>query len=887
MRKQILLVVLMLLPALVWADEFDYNGVTYYVMDSQTPTVQVQRINVTGDVVIPTSVYNNGKYYTVKRFGMCGNSGITSITIPNTVDRFVEDAFSGCTGLTAVKITDLTAWCKIHMTLGGIGSYTDSYSSNPLRFAHNLYNNYGTLYTSVTVPSTITELGDGIFEGASCLTSVTLQSTLKSIGWCCFQDCTGLTEITIPNNVETIGRRAFRGCSNLKTVTIGSGVKSINYLAFDGCTKLSQIVCEAATPPTLETSVFSDNTLSFTTLVVPKGKKSAYQNAEGWGNFQNIIELGGSGYEFEYSGFKYRILENNPSTYTYTCELIKANASANVVIPSSGYCNELGMSFTVTTIGYTAFSGMKDIMTQVTIPATVKRVREDAFKGCTALTRVNINDLKAFCEMVVEDSQTAFDNHPTYYSHHLYLYNSEITALNIPNGVKTIKDGTFAGCSSFTSVTFPTTVEGIGYAAFYGCSGLTEITFPNSVQDISHGAFSDCTSLTKVNFGTGLTDIYDYAFYGCDNLSTIEMAASTPPTVHKEVASESSAFGENTLKRAFVVVPKGAVTAYRNNTEWNRFTNIVELWGVGYPYEFYGINYVIQENNTLAVVPKAGGYSGNINFPITLYINNIPYTITTFGMNAFAGCTNMTSISIPATLTRIKEGAFAGCTGLTAVYISDLVAFCNIEVEDNMTAEDNHPTYYAHHLYLNGTEIRDLTIPDDNRLTGIKTATFAGLTSLTSVTIPGRVTGIGIHAFAGCSSLKSAIIPSSVTFIASGAFQNCSSLTTLVSLKSSAPECSYEPFYGIDKGKCVLWVPRGCKANYTGANYWNSFLYTNELIMGDANVDGVVNAADIVEAINAKKNTPSTRFVQYNVDQTGNGVDASDINAIVNKTMGK
>ena len=57
--------------------------------------------------------------------------------------------------------------------------------------------------------------------------------------------------------------------------------------------------------------------------------------------------------------------------------------------------------------------------------------------------------------------------------------------------------------------------------------------------------------------------------------------------------------------------------------------------------------------------------------------------------------------------------------------------------------------------------------------------------------------------------------------------------------------------------------------------------------MGDANVDGVVNAADIVEAINAKKNTPSTRFVQYNVDQTGNGIDASDINAIVNKTMGK
>ena len=55
--------------------------------------------------------------------------------------------------------------------------------------------------------------------------------------------------------------------------------------------------------------------------------------------------------------------------------------------------------------------------------------------------------------------------------------------------------------------------------------------------------------------------------------------------------------------------------------------------------------------------------------------------------------------------------------------------------------------------------------------------------------------------------------------------------------------------------------------------------------MGDANVDGVVNAADLVEALNAKKGTPSTRFIQYNADQTGNGVDANDIKAIVEKIM--
>ena len=49
--------------------------------------------------------------------------------------------------------------------------------------------------------------------------------------------------------------------------------------------------------------------------------------------------------------------------------------------------------------------------------------------------------------------------------------------------------------------------------------------------------------------------------------------------------------------------------------------------------------------------------------------------------------------------------------------------------------------------------------------------------------------------------------------------------------------------------------------------------------------DGFVNTADLVEALNAKKGTPSTRFIQYNADQTGNGVDANDIKAIVEKIM--
>ena len=890
MKKQVLLAVLMLLPVLAWADDYTYDGVTYDLDDTSSPIhAEVKKITKTGDVVIPSYVGKGTKSYKVTRFRYnCGNSGMTSISIPNTVDRFHEDAFNGCTGLTAVKITDLAQWCKIYVCLCGYGSDTDSYSSNPLRLAHNLYVNNALLTNlDLSAFTAITNLGAGVFEGASCLTSVTLPWNLKSIGRCTFQECTGLTSLAIPNNVTGIDWYAFRNCTSLQRVTLGSGLTSIGAAAFYGCDRLRSVVCNAATPPSINGNAFSDNTLNYGTLAVPKGKKDVYAQADGWSKFKNIVEVGDPGYEFEYGGYYYRVLDT--STSIYTCEMVKTNGSTNIVVSSSAYDSTTGRSYTVTQIGLGALSDVKSTMTSITIPSTVKRIKEDVFYNCKALTRVNINDMAAFCNMDVEDAMTAFDNHPTYYAHHLYLNNAEVINLSIPSSVTDIKLGTFAGCSSIKTVTFPASLKSIGYTAFTGCSGLTELNIPNSVETISHGAFSGCTSLNKVSFGSGLTTIYDYAFNGCTNIQTIELAGSTPPTLVdvEKTGTGSHAFDSSILSSATVIVPKGALNNYRANTEWNRFTNIAELWGQGYTFEYNFINFRIIENNNVEVAPRTAGYTGSIYLPQSFWMNNTYFTVTGIGMNAFANCTTLNTISLPPTLTLIKEGAFKNCTGLTAVQITDLAAFCKIKVEDNMTAVDNHPTYYAHHLYLNGQEIRDLVIPNDNSVTKIQYGTFAGLTSLTSVTIPDRVTSIEASAFAGCTSLQRVTIPSSVTQIQSGAFQVCSNLSTIISLRGTAPSCVSDAFRNVPTNSCVLWVPRGCKGNYKNTDPWSSFLYTNELIMGDANVDGVVNAADVVEAVNAKKGSPSIRFIQYNVDQTGNGIDASDINAVVNKVMGK
>ena len=103
-----------------------------------------------------------------------------------------------------------------------------------------------------------------------------------------FASCSGLTSITIPNSVTSIGEHAFVYCSGLTSVTIGNSVTSIGDRAFDGCSGLTSIHCLGTTPPNIRYS-FSDD-IYRATLYVPSGSYSAYKNDYYWGKFNNIVE---------------------------------------------------------------------------------------------------------------------------------------------------------------------------------------------------------------------------------------------------------------------------------------------------------------------------------------------------------------------------------------------------------------------------------------------------------------------------------------------------------------------------------------------------------------------------------------------------------------------
>jgi hypothetical protein len=191
------------------------------------------------NVAAVTSVFIPGSVVHIGSNAFAG-SGLTSVTLPGTVATIGNAAFQQIQNLTTVTIGE------------GITSLP----------SQAFYNNFSASILEISLPSTLTSIGDAAFFGAG-ITSLTIPNSVTSIGDQAFQDTaalmsvtigegvteigssafwnSALTTLTIPNSVTTIGAYAFGVNRGLTSITIGSGVTNIGTMAFQDNSALTSI----------------------------------------------------------------------------------------------------------------------------------------------------------------------------------------------------------------------------------------------------------------------------------------------------------------------------------------------------------------------------------------------------------------------------------------------------------------------------------------------------------------------------------------------------------------------------------------------------------------------------------------------------------------------
>lgn len=145
--------------------------------------------------------------------------------------------------------------------------------------------------TSIKLPSGVTEIGDYAFYNCTNLSSLTLPSGVKEIGLSAFQGCKSLTSVTIPSGVKDVAPLTFYGCESLRSINLSSDLKYISGEAFKGCTGLTFIYAFMEKPCEIKETSFDNETKINATLYVPKGSLLDYWDDNEWKKFMNIEEF--------------------------------------------------------------------------------------------------------------------------------------------------------------------------------------------------------------------------------------------------------------------------------------------------------------------------------------------------------------------------------------------------------------------------------------------------------------------------------------------------------------------------------------------------------------------------------------------------------------------
>ena len=864
-RLSLFFLIILFTTSTAWADASGYCGdpdvnnghnVTWTYVES-TKTLTISGTGATCDC--NASLFQGSKPWAFEYSKVIIEEGVTSIgelffqgcwstsfsiIIPKSITYIDYSAFDDIQHLD-IYISDLEDWCKKEV----------DFSRALLYFSYNLYLNderihdliipnsitsitdglfYGCGLSSVKIPNSVTRIGGSSF--ARCgFSSITIPNSVTSIGSYAFEGC-NFNTLIIPNSVEYIGYRAFHNCNYLTTVIIGSGVERIFSEAFYFWNNLNKVYCYARNPPTLTANlpntylIFPDQTLEHGTLYVPKGSKEAYQSADGWDEFHTIEEITD---EIEVDDLCYDLdlRANEASVIQY-----KGNNkySGDIVIPETvEYEN---VTYNVTGIESSAFIDCNNL-SSISIPASITSIDGNVLdlSGCTSLSNIYVNNTNANYKDV---DGVLFTKDGTNLI--AYPLSKSGTSYNIPENVTNFNRNIFAGCTNLKSI-----IVNANNANYKDIDGVVFTKNANTL-------IAYPTGRTAANYAieANVTSIGQDAFRNCTNLTSLEVLATTPPTL-------GSCALEDCENLASIIVPVGKGDNYKDATNWSSYSNIIRAWdgycgasgneenvmwmydngtltisGIGAMADFEPANAPWQEycQNDITKIVISDGITtiGTAAFGGCFQLTDvyIPNSVTSIGMYGFCDCHSLTNVSIPGSVTTIDYGAFQDCSNLKTVNLPS----CLTTISDYAFSGciDLSNIILPNSIESVGSQAFNDTKWYDNQSDGVvyvgKVAyKYKGqMPENTYLEIIDGTISISSGAFKNFSNLVEVFIPESVCNIGEWSFYGCTNLTKVkVGMKEPSAICKGT---FSNRGNAYLYVPTSCKASYLSTNVWNEFL---------------------------------------------------------------
>lgn len=663
-----------------------YHLIFQVVDPNQHTVVAMATENTEGEVIVPATVKDAKTQGTitydvvsVDRFSVAKK--MSKITLSEGIKEIANGCFSRCEGLEEISI-------PTSVTTIGDGIFATCEKMAKITVAED--NQYYAVQEDVLYNKDKTKII--YYPQGKTDNTVTLASTLKEVGGACFSGNKSLKKIILPTQLQTFDPTAIDGCSNFAEYEISDeapNFKTIDGLlcAKDAATDECKLVSfpigktpsggEAYNVPDAITQIgkyafyqcgnllgvklnnvkaieeFAFYRSGLTTVEIPTGANNVSSEAFSEStHLKSITVAEGSSHYASVDG----VLFNYDKTTLLTYPIGKSGDEDDY----------LDMPSTVTTIAKSAFHACR--IKKVKLAESVKTIEEGAFSYST-LQEVELNEgLETINQgaFSVTDLSTVHIpasvkniNRMAFYklnSSKDPKHHNQFTSVTVADGSQLdhIIDAAFGNNAHLKSFTFEgsTTLNNIGASAFNDCSSLASFKVPASVTQLYNGAFNGCTSLVDFTFeeNSQLKSIGNQAFQNCASLPQISLPASV-------VSIGQEAFNKCGK------LEKIDIPAATNNIHYSAFQFCDNLTNINVDvnngtYSSVDGMLASKDQKTLLIFP-----AGKANDKITL----LSPAFTEIGSHAFYDCKKLTNVTIPKHVTKIGDLAFGLCDNLNTI----------------------------------------------------------------------------------------------------------------------------------------------------------------------------------------------------------------------------